>query len=366
VLQWAVVLVHPDRPDVIYVVPADYFPMTGTPDVAVPEEALFGPLALRCGLGFWAGRVAFASATRTGFLDETALHAARKTLADLAAGQLDGDLLTGETDDDPDYEEHIAWLAPVVERVAVELNQPAPIYQLPKERERPHFWQSRTRAAAAVIAFCLLAGTALYTIPNRRGGPNERERERGLPPVVSQVPLKEAPAPPGRFEKLPAKVELGEAARAGSEGAGRGTTTAPKDETTAYAVPPNTVISLAIRPPRDGVAFVARVLQDKWDPLFTDKSVVAETPRSAETPSQNVCDAIISPDQPVSYLIVITNATSTPVSDTIKSAGAPTTRSAEEIEDWKARVAAALERTGHRWYSIEEVRTRPETSPAKR
>ena len=38
VIQWAVVLHHPDRSELLYVVPADYFPMLDSVDVGVDES----------------------------------------------------------------------------------------------------------------------------------------------------------------------------------------------------------------------------------------------------------------------------------------------------------------------------------------
>jgi len=114
VLQWAVVLHHPERPELVYVIPADYFPMTGTVDVSVTEDSPCGPLALRCGLGFWTHVEAFAGATLSGVLDNDAIQDARGKIADMATGTLNGTSLASDTDDDPEYEDHIALLADVV------------------------------------------------------------------------------------------------------------------------------------------------------------------------------------------------------------------------------------------------------------
>ena len=48
-VEWALLERHPMRRDLWLAVPVDVQPLAGSGDVAVPAEALSGPLVLRCG-----------------------------------------------------------------------------------------------------------------------------------------------------------------------------------------------------------------------------------------------------------------------------------------------------------------------------
>src|ERR1700736_3402209 len=47
--EWLVVREHPADRDVLFLVPADGFPLAGTPDVELAEESGGRPLTARCG-----------------------------------------------------------------------------------------------------------------------------------------------------------------------------------------------------------------------------------------------------------------------------------------------------------------------------
>src|SRR4051812_7005429 len=59
-LEWLVVLEHPDDRGLLLAVPADDFPLAGTPDVAVAREQAGRPLTVRCGEGLWLSAAHFA------------------------------------------------------------------------------------------------------------------------------------------------------------------------------------------------------------------------------------------------------------------------------------------------------------------
>ena len=122
-LQWAVVLDRTDDPDPLFVVPADYFPMTGSSDVLVPEDSPCGPIALRCGLGFWTRAASLVRAARTGELDLAVLESVREKIAERVAGAPDGTPLECATDVDPEYADHIASLQELVARVVRSLRE---------------------------------------------------------------------------------------------------------------------------------------------------------------------------------------------------------------------------------------------------
>jgi hypothetical protein len=117
-VDWAVIQEHPDDPSLLFVVPADDFPLRGPSDVVVPDEAGRGPLVLRCGLGAWARSDYFAARRRVGELDPPALDAARKTLADMVRGGVEATDADRGDEDDPDYED---WMGLVeASRAALE------------------------------------------------------------------------------------------------------------------------------------------------------------------------------------------------------------------------------------------------------
>ena len=255
VLQWAVVLHHPDRPELLYVIPADYFPMTGTVDVGVDEDSPAGPLALRCGLGFWAHAESFASATLTGVLDKDAIQDASDRIADLATGMLDDTSPASDADDDPEYEDHIAHLAEVVERVSIKLNSV----------RRP--WSGdQLRKLAALAACLLMAVTAIIMISNRRGAAPRNGAEA---PVVV---IKPASPPRRTIDELKTKVDLELSFTAGATPAPLVTSPSSTDGEPLYLIPNRDVIKLILRPERPGLFVVVRVLRSKCGKFSRAKS----------------------------------------------------------------------------------------------
>ena len=117
-VNWAVIQQHPDDPHLLFLVPADDYPPHGTSDVVVPDHAQYAPLTLRCGLGIWVQSDYFAKSRRVGFLDELTLHAARRKLADMVRGRIEGTAAARENEADPDYEEWMKRVAGI--RAALE------------------------------------------------------------------------------------------------------------------------------------------------------------------------------------------------------------------------------------------------------
>jgi len=105
-VEWALLERHPMRRDLWLAVPADVQPLAGSGDVAVPAEALSGPLVLRCGHWVWIGASRLRPELRTGLLDAERLDAARTLQRALADGCLEPTPLGEENDRDPEL---LAW-----------------------------------------------------------------------------------------------------------------------------------------------------------------------------------------------------------------------------------------------------------------
>jgi hypothetical protein len=86
-----------------YCVPADDHPFVGSADVTVPEDADFGPMTLRCGLGLWLNETQLSTQKRSGTIPTETVKRANKILSKIVASSLEGTSLQKETDCDPDY-----------------------------------------------------------------------------------------------------------------------------------------------------------------------------------------------------------------------------------------------------------------------
>ena len=204
-LQWAVVLERADEPGLVFVVPADYFPMTGTFDVLVPEDSRCGPLALRCALGFWTRAESLAGAARTGELEQAAIESAREKIAERTAGTVDGTPLERATDEDPEYADHIASLEDLVERVVRSLPQgqtegprlaTATLEAAQRDSTQPATGR-RSRWLSRYTLVGLISGAAIVLLAVWVPRTNE-QRPAGQDDLV--------PRPDGHYRPLPARV----------------------------------------------------------------------------------------------------------------------------------------------------------------
>jgi len=127
---WAVIIEHPEDPELLYTVPADKFPLIGSCDVLIPTEALFGPLSVRAGYGIWL-RSGFLKREghRFGFLEKEFLKAVHSKIAELVVGEIQASEEQMEIDDDPGYIlqlMEIEQLVNVVEKKAISFIQESP------------------------------------------------------------------------------------------------------------------------------------------------------------------------------------------------------------------------------------------------
>jgi hypothetical protein len=183
-LEWMIVREHPDEPDLLLAVPADDFPLVGTPDVVLPVGR---SLTARYGESAWLPKRAFVSRLRVGAVPPDALVLVRRKLADLARGRISATDDQREADIDPEYEEWMdlvqqsrELLGQRLDRTPSDFGVVIPFTQL---RGTPpiEFESARPRALAAESGSGLLAdlgqalalaesGIRYYEFPNGDGG----------------------------------------------------------------------------------------------------------------------------------------------------------------------------------------------------
>jgi hypothetical protein len=110
-IEWLVVREHPDDPGLLLMVPADDFPLAGTPDVALPHDLIGRPFTLRCGEGLWLPRSLCLPRLRVGTVPDEGVRAIRRKLAELVRGQAVGSDDQRSVDVDPEYETWIDLVA---------------------------------------------------------------------------------------------------------------------------------------------------------------------------------------------------------------------------------------------------------------
>jgi hypothetical protein len=119
-VEWAIVHIHPDDPELVCAVPVDDGPLIGSPDVDLSDLA-GRPLAARCGQGAWLPISLFTPRERcASLLPGEAFARASAVLAKLARGQAVPN--RESVDLDPEYEEEMGDIA----RGAHEAEQLAP------------------------------------------------------------------------------------------------------------------------------------------------------------------------------------------------------------------------------------------------
>jgi hypothetical protein len=121
--EWLVVRDHPDDGDLLFLVPVDGFPLAGTPDVELAEEAGGRPLTPRCGQGLWLPSRHLPARLRVDALPGDALRPVRQKMAELARGRLKATERQRQADADPEYQEWIAAVEQVRQQLEVLASQ---------------------------------------------------------------------------------------------------------------------------------------------------------------------------------------------------------------------------------------------------
>jgi hypothetical protein len=138
-LEWLAVYPHPDDSSLLLIVPADDFPLVGTPDVALSGDPARRHLTARCGQGLWVPAGLLEPHRRVGFLPDQGLRPVRQKLADLARGRLAGNEEQQQVDADPEYAEWLTLLEKIREllRAKSSIQPPPPPSEWPEEEIFP-------------------------------------------------------------------------------------------------------------------------------------------------------------------------------------------------------------------------------------
>ncbi len=107
-VRWITVLKHRHTPNNWYLIAADEFPLIGINDLELPESAPQAPLALRCGVGFWAHGNDIQLDFFVGQLGSEVLADAQDRLSEMELGEVPiaPDALNTEAD-----EEYRGWIS---------------------------------------------------------------------------------------------------------------------------------------------------------------------------------------------------------------------------------------------------------------
>ena len=121
--RWAVVLKHPDRP-LLYAVPADTNPLTGSADVEV-SQGLGGPMTLRCSFGLWVAREKLAPGCASPCSNVVGWSAPGRS-SSRSRGRLEGSASQHEVDASPEYDRWLGEVAGAVDALE-QILEPQPV-----------------------------------------------------------------------------------------------------------------------------------------------------------------------------------------------------------------------------------------------
>ncbi len=107
-IGWMVVRYHPDAADLCLAVPVDYFPLGGSPDVAIPTGELGTEAFARCGESEWLPKHDLENCPFVAQVSTATLGVVRERLAALARG---GSVPQTPVDCDPEYQEWMSILS---------------------------------------------------------------------------------------------------------------------------------------------------------------------------------------------------------------------------------------------------------------
>lgn len=173
-IRWAIVLRHPTDP-LVFSLPCDTHPQIGSTDIAIAEDALMGPAALRCEFGRWFDVDDFDPNMRIGLIEECYLKLVREKLREIFTGKLQGTPDQFDTDEDFEYEK---WRG--------ELSHAAHVLTEAVRTERMTLTRDDFfRSALAEPAFAMAAdpGETTSAAPSRAPSP-QRQLEFAYPGAI--------------------------------------------------------------------------------------------------------------------------------------------------------------------------------------
>ena len=198
-VEWAVVGPAPGAPGRLLAVPADHHPLAGSGDIAIPEEALAGPLTVRCRFPVRLAAGDLPTQSRSGLLGPEAASEIARTCAALEAGRLVAGEEQEEIESSPEYRRWIAEViapacaaigsagevaAPVPEagvpaRGSIGAGRPPTGELEPRRRRRGTEWHRVLPLAASVLLAVSLALSGGVIVQSQRLERLEAQRAAG-------------------------------------------------------------------------------------------------------------------------------------------------------------------------------------------
>ncbi len=167
-VEWAVVAHDPADLSRFLVVPADGHVLAGSADVELEEDSPVGALKLRCRFGTWTDAKLLRPELRVGVLGTKGLVQARQRWLDVGDGEVTGDVLGREVDDDPGYQDWVDGVLVAARRALIEAQG---VEKTPKKKEpiAPPVRRSQTsmifRIAASIAV--AVASVQLWRLSER-------------------------------------------------------------------------------------------------------------------------------------------------------------------------------------------------------
>jgi hypothetical protein len=130
-VRWVAVVQHVDTPSLWYLVAADEYPDIGTCDIELPPNHAWAPLALRCGIGFWADAIELTPNNYAGRLVGEALDDARHRLSEMVYGTVPMPESRLAVDEDIAYCEWMEEISRVAQAIELRLQTDPIVVSIP-------------------------------------------------------------------------------------------------------------------------------------------------------------------------------------------------------------------------------------------
>ncbi len=161
-IRWVCVLRHVDNASLWYLIAADEYSETGTCDIELPEDHLWAPLTLRCGVGFWAHSNDLADVKYVGRLVHDSIADAKKRLTEMLTGQVPSTKHGQIAEASEDYREWLAELTDLADQIESRLQvQPIVLGKLQLDTS----WMSHALIAEKLAGDLALAADTVGSQP---------------------------------------------------------------------------------------------------------------------------------------------------------------------------------------------------------
>jgi hypothetical protein len=171
--RWAVLAIHPDRPDLLFAVPGDGHPLYGLADAPLSDKPGHR-FTLRCGLGLWLPRDAFRGDRFLRTLSTDQLRRARAKARQIVAASADGPEAARESEADLEYRGWMELVAAAVDRLASAIRTRAVVITPAEFEPTLPFGRLPSAEAAPAAMAAASPGMADETVPPQPPPPSPR------------------------------------------------------------------------------------------------------------------------------------------------------------------------------------------------